>query len=522
MHILFYLKIIVIQIGAINGKIAFYLLIMAYTWLGNHITAEIVYFIESCFNTMTHTMSILFPLGIAQSAELSASIERIGNVLKALEIRAPAQDDTITLKPKVQMKNLSVNFKNKEILHSIDFNVESGITLITGHVGSGKSFLLKTILQDYEPCIGGVSTRGRISYASQEPWLFPSSIKQNIVFGGKVDQKRYEEVLNVCALKYDFDLLSAGDSTIVEDRGINLSKGQQSRINLARAIYKESDIYLLDDCLSALDAHVSDFIFNECITKYLKNKLVIFVTHNVGYVKKVDNVIIMQHGTIKSFAKSIEISEHKLKEEIEEIEEIEEEHGNRESDDEDEKIPNEESKLVTETTKERKVYQEVKKEGNVDFSVYKKYVIFGGGLIAFLGVFVVFSFVQFLHSYADKLVAQWVNLEQDIANFAINNITNESAKQDTINSRNYALNLYTTMTFSSAILDIGRSIALFMFARSASIKLHKYMVDHIINATMQFFDSNFIGNILNRFSKDLTVVDEHIPFVLFHLFRVCI
>ncbi|RZB40950.1 ABC tran and/or AAA 16 domain containing protein, partial [Asbolus verrucosus] len=255
MHNIFYIMTIVFQIGSVSAKIAFYLLIMTYTWLGNHITAEIVYFIESCFQILAHTMSVMFPLAIFHSAELAASIKRIGNVLKALEIQVTPQNIDMSIKPKVSLKGVSVNFKDKKILHSIDFNIEMGLTLITGPVGSGKSFLLKTILQDYEPSTGGVVTHGTISYASQEPWLFPSSIKQNILFGAKYDEARYQEVLKVCALAYDFELLLAGDSTIVEDRGINLSKGQQARINLARAVYKESDIYLLDDCLSALDAH---------------------------------------------------------------------------------------------------------------------------------------------------------------------------------------------------------------------------------------------------------------------------
>ncbi|RZB38623.1 ABC membrane domain containing protein, partial [Asbolus verrucosus] len=499
MHSIFYLKFIVLQIGSLNAKIAFYLLIMTYTWLGNHITAEIVYFIESCFQILAHTMSVMFPLAISQSAELTASVKRIGNVLKALEIQATPQNDDITIKPKVSLKGVSVSFKDKEILHSIDLNIEMGLTLITGPVGSGKSFLLKTILQDYEPSTGGIVTHGRISYASQEPWLFPSSIKQNILFGAKYDEARYQEVLKVCALAYDFELLSAGDSTIVEDRGINLSKGQQARINLARAVYKESDIYLLDDCLSALDAHVSDFIFKECIMKFLRNKLVILVSHNTKHVKDVENVVVLHHGTVKSFAKSSEISEIELLDDIKEDEE-----KNENDDDlyeEDKESTSEETKLITETTKERKVYQEVKQKGDVSFAVYGKYIKFGGGVIAFIFV---------------------VNLEQVIANYSLHNDTNitEEQQEETIYNRNYVLNLYSIMIALTSIFNLARAFALFAAARRASIKLHEYMIKHIVNATMQFFDSNFIGNILNRFSKDLTNIDEHIPFVIYHVFRV--
>ncbi|EFA04139.1 probable multidrug resistance-associated protein lethal(2)03659 [Tribolium castaneum] len=516
MHTNFYLKFIVLQIGNLSGKMTFYLLIMTYTWLDNHVTAEIVYFVESCLQIVTHTISILFPIGITQTAELSASIKRIGNVLKALEVQTEQHEDHLTIKPKITLKDVSVNFKDKEILHSINLTLDMGVTLITGPVGSGKSFLLKTILQDYEPSSGGLVSKGRISYASQEPWLFPSSIKQNILFGQKYDEKRYNEVLKVCALVYDFDLLSAGDNTIVEDRGINLSKGQQARINLARAVYKESEIYLLDDCLSALDAHVSDFIFKECILKFLRNKLVVFVSHNASHVKDVDNVVIMHDGSVSSCVKSSEISETQILEEI-----INDKEKTEDLIDEDEDEANEKTKLVTETTKERKVYQEIKKKGEVDLSVYTKYIKFGGGFFIFTLLLVAFGVSQFVHSYADKLVSQWVNLERKISNFTFSNSTNltEQQKGTIISHRDFTQHLFSAMTALTVAFELGRILALFAVARRASIKLHKYMTDHIIKATMHFFDTNFIGNILNRFSKDLSTIDEHLPFVIFQVFR---
>lgn len=500
--------------------------------MGNNITAELIYFIQSCFQILTHTMSVLFPLGIAQTAELAASNKRIGKVLKALEVEKTEKSDNPTIKPQIIFNKVSVEFKDTEILHDLDLKIDMGLTLVTGAVGSGKSFLLKTILRDYEPRCGNMISQGRMSYASQEPWLFPSSIKQNILFGTNYDEKRYQEVLNVCALRYDLDLLPDGDRTIVEDRGINLSKGQQARINLARAVYKESDIYLLDDCLSALDAHVSDFIFEECVKKFLKNKLVLLVTHNTNHIKDVDNIILLSHGIVKSFVKSSEVNEKEI------ISTIEEEHEKKALDDDiidEEEEETEKTALITEQASPRKVYQEVKKTGNVDFSVYKKYINFGGGFFAFLAVFLTFSLAQFVMSYTDKLVSQWynflfnnmklkeffrVNLEQQIANYNIRNITNTSEQDILTSKRDYSVNLYSVMIILTGILAIGRSFALFAVARKASINLHKYMITNIFNASMPFFDTNFIGNILNRFSKDLTTIDEIIPFVIYQVFRV--
>lgn len=187
---------------------------------------------------------------------------------------------------------------------------------VTGNIGSGKSSLLKTILNEYAISGGKIKVRGTISYAPEEPWLFPSTIRQNILFGQPFQQKRYQEVLQVCALTHDLNQFEKLDNTVVGDKGINLSKGQQARICLARAVYKDSDIYLLDDCLSALDAHVcginclekgsfrnsglqvNNHVFKECISGFLSEKLVILVCNNVSNIRQVPtgNVLFMENG----------------------------------------------------------------------------------------------------------------------------------------------------------------------------------------------------------------------------------
>lgn len=137
---------------------------------------------------------------------------------------------------------------------------------VIGPVGSGKSSLLQVILQELPLIEGNLTVNGKISYASQEPWLFAGSVRQNILFGLPMDRVKYKTVIKKCALERDFRLLPYGDKTIVGDRGVSLSGGQRARINLARAVYKEADIYLLDDPLSAVDTHVGKELFEQCIT----------------------------------------------------------------------------------------------------------------------------------------------------------------------------------------------------------------------------------------------------------------
>lgn len=134
-----------------------------------------------------------------------------------------------------------------------------------------------------------------MSYASQEPWVFAATVRQNILFGAPYDKKRYSEVVHACALEKDFKQFPDGDQTVVGDRGASLSGGQKARINLARAVYRDTDIYLFDDPLSAVDIHVSKHLYDICINQYLAGKTRILVTHQVHHLKNADHIIILNN-----------------------------------------------------------------------------------------------------------------------------------------------------------------------------------------------------------------------------------
>ncbi|KAA0203052.1 hypothetical protein HAZT_HAZT007987 [Hyalella azteca] len=147
---------------------------------------------------------------------------------------------------------------------------------------------------------GTVAVKGKIAYASQEPWLFSGSVRQNILFGREYDEKKYGEVIKVdglfvlvCGLEADLQLLSEGDRTLVGERGTSLSGGQKARINLARAVYMSGDVVLLDDPLSAVDTVVGRHLFRRCIRGHLRQKAVILVTHQLQYIRAADNILVL-------------------------------------------------------------------------------------------------------------------------------------------------------------------------------------------------------------------------------------
>jgi ATP-binding cassette subfamily C (CFTR/MRP) protein 4 len=383
------MKVIIIVIGGLSAKIAFYLLIMTYVWLGNYVTAEVVYFIKSCFHKLRHLLSIMLPLGIAFGAEFNATLIRLDSILNAEEVPTPRNHIEITTKdPAIVLNKITTKIRGVEIIKDVTMEVEKGLNVVVGNVGSGKTTFLKTILEDCK-IDGNLTIYGKISYASQEPWLFPSTIKHNILFGEKLNQERYKKVLEICALNQDFKAFSDGDNTLVGDNGVNLSKGQQARVNLARAVYKNAEIYLLDDCLAALDGHVSDYIFKECILNFLKGKLCVFVTNNQDHVPSADRIIEIHNGVVKYGASRDKVEFELLK--------------NREVACKDRGVI-EKAETEPEATN---IYKEVKKRGKVDAATYKKYIGFGGGYLAFSFIMVMFVVVQSVVSYSDKLVSTW-------------------------------------------------------------------------------------------------------------------
>ena len=188
---------------------------------------------------------------------------------------------------------------NGNCLNNINLKAcKNQIIGITGPVGSGKSSLLSVVLGELEPSEGQIFVKGSVTYVDQTPWLFSGTVRENILFGQKCDQDHYEKTVEVCELVADLESFPSGDQTIIGERGVILSGGQRSRVCLARAVYHDADIYLLDDPLSAVDATIGQKIYENCICGALSKRVRLLVTHRVHFLKHADWIYLLSKGSI--------------------------------------------------------------------------------------------------------------------------------------------------------------------------------------------------------------------------------
>ena len=188
---------------------------------------------------------------------------------------------------------------NTPTLNSLSLSVDQGdMVFITGRVGCGKSSLLCAILREIPLITGITSYQGKIAWVGQQPWIFSGTVRDNILFGEPFDPNRYQKALEACDLANDLQRFPDGDLTVVGERGTVLSGGQQARVELARAVYSNADIYLLDDPLSAVDSKVGNDIFEKCINGALNNKTRLMVTHNLEALQDAKSIVVMEEGSI--------------------------------------------------------------------------------------------------------------------------------------------------------------------------------------------------------------------------------
>ncbi|KAK2956617.1 Multidrug resistance-associated protein [Blattamonas nauphoetae] len=198
--------------------------------------------------------------------------------------------------------------ESKTVLFDINLSIPANaLTMVIGEVGSGKSSLAAILTKEIERKRGTVRQSGSIAYCPQVAWIMNGTIRDNILMGRQFNEDEYNHTIKVCSLEKDLQTLAAGDETAIGEKGVNLSGGQKARIQLARAVYSSSDVILLDDPLSAVDAHVGKFLMDECIGGVLKGRTVILMTNQVQFVDRADFVIVLKEGRVMEKGKPDEI-----------------------------------------------------------------------------------------------------------------------------------------------------------------------------------------------------------------------
>ncbi|CAD6203315.1 GSCOCT00009756001.2-RA-CDS [Cotesia congregata] len=571
----------------------------------NPINPEITFQVSIYYSTLQLLMTIFFPISIISLIQSIVAVKRIEEFLLLDEIERKTEALTIeffkmskfdeSLQKKVapeavvvKLDKVSANWKIGQLpptLSEVSLKINGGeLCTLVGPVGSGKSSFLNLLLQELPIGAGTVglfqfsdgeskdakSQSGfiqdnpemKISYASQDPWLFTGTVRENILFGLEYDKTHYQEVTKVCSLLRDFKHLPNGDLTIVGERGASLSGGQRARVNLARAIYRRADLYLLDDPLSAVDARVARRLFKDCILEYLKGKTRILVTHQLNYLKQADTIAVLEHGSIKhhgTFDTLIQTSvvfnnmlnALKKNEDENETEAVVETVKEQSPDKQETEIANEKNKffrraktrmsqisirshdsykfMVNEDADgvdlKNTIPDEVKSEGFISKEIYFRYFREGGGIIGCLLLVLMFILTQVAAVGVDQWMTFWTTLETfrpciqsaggvcsgavRESNALINNtILRSLLDSDGLLPAETAVYIYLVLLITFITLSMSRARFLIWVGMRAARKLHNQMFSNLLQATMYFFNTNPSGRLLNRFSKDVGAMDD--------------
>ncbi|XP_051158203.1 ATP-binding cassette sub-family C member 4-like [Leptopilina boulardi] len=585
-----YIRGIYMTFNIFTTRIALFSTLLTMLLYKEQLTADKVFVISSYFAILSHTMSGMFVRGFAEIAECLVAIRRLQHFLmyEEFEEMNPHQSyhartikktdkrnsvksnfhfinegfvddlrirqngllinndhfnnnsncvkDVLDEAPEtwaVKLDNVTAKWESDQAentLEKINLEIETGkLYMVIGMVGAGKSSLLSAILKEIALTEGSIRVKGGLSYAGQESWVFGSSVRQNILFGQAYDRQRYQRVVKACALLRDFKQFPQGDQTIVGDRGSSLSGGQKARINLARAVYRQADIYLFDDPLSAVDAHVGKHLFEECIKHYLSGKTRILATHQLQYIKGVDAIILLDQGKMKFYKNYqqllqshpeympliaaensnnneesfMEISTMQRKfSTISNKSKVSEACGDMEIEENEQHSENID-KLVEGTSK-----------GTVKGSIFLNYFRAGANLFFGFIVFILFIATQFAASLNDLYVPFLITAEEAKLYKAVNitrNQTDEGLFKVQPWSQEVYLYVYSGIVMSIFLIGIIRSFAFYALCMRASQRLHDMVFSAFIRTGMRFFDTNPSGRILNRFSKDLVAIDELLP-----------
>ncbi|CAM1304666.1 Uncharacterised protein g3835 [Pycnogonum litorale] len=503
----------------------------------NILTPEVIFVSLSLLNIMRIPM-IDIPTLISYVIQSMISLRRLNNFMRSEEIDFDCVESGSDLDYPVKIESGTFLWNDLSAPNLTDINMRIGkgkLVAVVGSVGSGKSSLLSSLLGEMQKVDGKVSITGNVAYVPQQAWIQNSTVEKNILFFKQKNEKRYSQVLRSCALESDLEILPGGDQTEIGEKGINLSGGQKQRVSLARAVYNDADVYLFDDPLSAVDSHVGKHIFDQVVGPdgVLNDKTRVLVTHGLSYLRDCDYVYVMKNGTISqqgtfdelmsqrgTFADIIiQYLQQNKNEDLsslsdEEILKLDNVLSNDIKIDVKEAISNVESAENKEETDlalagvrrlsaisfhgqisvnsrnhdGKLIEAENVATGRTKKGIYLTYLRHMGAMMAILTPVGIAGF-----HVAEVLANQWLSIWS----------------QDAVNSTNtdYRLGVYGTLGIVQVIAMSVGCIALAIGTTKASRHIHNSMLQNVIKSPMSFFDTTPIGRILNRFSRDVNIMD---------------
>ncbi|XP_067013839.2 ATP-binding cassette sub-family C member 4 isoform X2 [Anabrus simplex] len=413
-------------------RIALLFTLLPYVLLGNHVTAAQVYAVTEMYNTLKLGLAYFLPLALTALGECKVSIGRIEFLLlEETVIKAPLTEDSGGCEDgSVVLTDVKAGWipnSHACTLTDISLHIKPGmLCAVVGHIGSGKSSLLQTFLGELSLREGTVCVGGEMSYCSQEPWLFQGTVRMNVLFGQDYKEVRYREVLRACALERDLQYLRRGDSTLVGEKGTSLSGGQRARINLARAVYRKADIYLLDNPLASVDTEVARQLFTECICTFLKGKTRILVTYQRQFLEQVDLILVLNNGHIAGVGTYQELVSdsfifNQLMDKTDDL--LPEENSSKETKEkEPDKFEGTEKQVEKQTQDEEDADSETAEllaKGRVHKKVYSKYLLAGSSVFRVVMLVAVFVISHGVLCTTDWWTAYWINQVNVRKNFTI-------------------------------------------------------------------------------------------------------
>ncbi|KAF8578287.1 multidrug resistance-associated ABC transporter [Ramaria rubella] len=389
-------------------------------------------------------------------------------------------------------------------LQGVKIRVPKGsFVAIVGRVGSGKSSLLQAMIGEMRKKRGEIIFGGDVAYVPQTPWIMNATLRDNILFGREVDEEKFQEIIKACSLKQDLEMLPHGEMTEIGEKGINLSGGQKARVSLARAAYAKSDVVLLDDPLSAVDAHVGKDILEQCLLQGpLAGKARILVTHSLhvlghaDYIYVMENGIIAEEGTYQdlinnghAFSRLVEDFGSREEEELEEIEVLE-------TLDEATKPK---AELQDDDDRPALMQKEERNTGQVELVTYTKYLKAAGGLLWAPFLVGLLTFSQVAEVGNNLFLGFWT--AESIPGFRQGDY----------------MAVYAVLGVAQAIFSFAESFAFSLSGLRASLNLFKKALHGVIRSPISFYDTTPMGRILSRLSKDQDVLDNQISSTLYQL-----